>query len=187
MFVEVGEKAKWNAPTYEAAHQELKDLSRSVGEYTQLMIEEGGMGIYLIKTGGENAIGSDYHVGERQHPHHSAAGKTILAYLPEERVHEIIDEHGLPPQTEHTITDRAELLASLEQIREQGYALSNEEAAIGIRAVGAPVLDPQRAVLSAISIPGPIKRITDEKFTEELPDRLMGAANIIEIQLNNHQ
>jgi DNA-binding IclR family transcriptional regulator len=186
-FVEAGETAKREVEIYEAAWQELSRLAQETGEYLQLIIEEDGMGIYLIKMGGENAIGSDYHVGQRQYLHHSAAGKTILAYLPDDRVREIVESRGLPPRTEHTITESEELFDDLERIRERGYALSDEEAAIGIRAVGVPVLNPDQEILGAISLSGPLKRITDRKFTDELPEKLMEVANIVEIQVNYHQ
>lgn len=186
-FVEIGEKVKRSVPIYEMTRRELSRLAKETGEYTQLMIEDDGMGIYLIKIGGENAIGSDYHVGERQYLHYSAAGKAILAHLPDEHVDQIVDQHGLTPLTEYTVTEKETLYEQLESVRERGFALSDQETAIGIRAVGAPILNRTGKVLGAISISGPVRRIPDDEFESEFPDMLMQIANIIEIHTHYHQ
>src|SRR5699024_8298944 len=115
------------------------------------------------------------------YPHCISLGKAILAYLPQERIEEIIEQSELVQYTSQTITTREELLNELEQIRDQGYAFDNEEKIAGLKCVAAPVIDPDGRVLGALSISGPSSRMTGERFADELPEMVTRSANVIEI------
>lgn len=186
-FVTYGQQAK-NArfSDFAAVREQLASLASKTGEFVQLMVEDQGYGVYLLKVGGENAIGSDYEVGETQHLHASAAGKAILAHLPRDRLSEIVNERGLPGFTGETITDIGTLTDEMETVRDRGFAFSDEETARGIRAVGTPVLDRSGRVLGSISVSGPVSRLTGEYYREELPRELQEVANVIEISHNYH-
>jgi DNA-binding IclR family transcriptional regulator len=118
------------------------------------------------------------------HLHCTALGKAILAYLPEERVREIIDTHGLPERTDATITDEEELFDELEGIRDRGYARDMEERVAGLLCVAAPIRNLDGDPLGAISVSGPTSRMKGERFDEEVPEELTSTANVIELNLN---
>ncbi len=67
--------------------------------------------------------------------HTHAAGKVMLANFAEEKVDRILDEHGLDQVTEHTVTDRHELVAELETIRERGYGVDRNQQVVGMSVV----------------------------------------------------
>lgn len=189
-FFNYGMHTRNQTDIYNAAKPELETLSSDVGEYAHLMVEEFGNGIYLAKIQGKKGIADEYHVKKfeaRDPLHISSTGKAILAHLPEDRITEIIDEHGLPRYTKNTITDRDSLFEELAEIRDQGYALNDEEEIRGVRAVGAPVFDANGDVIGSISVSGPISRIKDEAFHDTIPDKVMGAANVIEVSLETGQ
>lgn len=66
--------------------------------------------------------------------------KATLAYMPEERVDDIIDRHGMERYTGQTITSRAERFDDLAAVRDRGYAIDNGEKISGLRCIAAPVL-----------------------------------------------
>jgi DNA-binding IclR family transcriptional regulator len=103
-----------------------------------------------------------------------------LSHLPERRVEEIIDQRGLPAKTNNTITDADELFDELETIREQGFAIDNEENITGLKCIAAPVLG-NDSVKGALSVSYPISRITGDSFTEELSAVIKRSANVIEL------
>jgi DNA-binding IclR family transcriptional regulator len=109
-------------------------------------------------------------------------GKAILAHFPEKRVRDILDRHGLPKITEHTVDDEETLFEELEQIRQQGYARDLEERVRGMRCVAAPILR-DGEVLGAVSVSGPASRMQGERFETEIPDHVMGTANVIEVNI----
>lgn len=185
-FIETAEHIKRNdIPMYDSAKQELTKLAHETGEYTHLMVEDDGKGVFVLKLGGEDAIGSDYYAGEPHPLHYLGAGKAILAHLPEDEVEEVIGG-DLVAMTENTITDPGELREELAAIRERGYAVSDEEAAVGIRAVGVPILNRKGTLLGSISLSGPVSRIRGDVFEEDIPEKLLRVANIVEINSNYH-
>lgn len=184
-FLGFGEYARQQTKIYQVMQDEVDMLAEESGEAAQFMIEEHGRGVYLYKRESPRAIKTASHIGLRCPLHCTALGKSMLSHFPDERVEEIIDCHGLPKQTQNTITDRDELFAELEEIRERGYAFDNEEIQPGLRCVAAPIVDYSGGMLGAISVSGPTSRLKGDRFREEIPEMVMNAANVIEINVRN--
>jgi IclR family acetate operon transcriptional repressor len=181
--LEYGAYARSQIDIYDIATPEVDELAASTGELANLMVEEHGRGSYLHRARGENAVRVEAHVGTRVPLHGTALGKAIMAYLPSERVDEIIEQHGLTATTPSTITDREMLDDELAQIREGGVAFDDEERLTGLRCVAAPILSTNDRVLGAISVAGPSNRIRDDRFAEELPKQVLEAVNVIELNV----
>ncbi|MFC5973642.1 IclR family transcriptional regulator [Halomarina salina] len=182
-FLEYGAFARIQMDIYEIARPEVDDLAERTGELANLMVEQHGRGSYLHRARGERAVQVEAHVGTRVSLHGTALGKAMLAHFPDERVDEIVEMHGLTGFTPTTITDRDELEAELAEIRETGVAFDDEERLPGLRCVAAPILSNNGRVLGAISVSGPSNRIRDDRFTEELPNRVLEAVNVIELNV----
>ncbi|WP_255197570.1 IclR family transcriptional regulator [Halorarius litoreus] len=181
-FLELGARARKQQPIYEAGRPEVEDLAKETGEHASLSIEERGRAVLLHVAKGTNAVNLDAYAGRPTPLHANAAGKVMLAHLPEERIDEIIEDHGLAAYTTYTITDPAVLKEELETIREQRYATDTNELVEGVKGVAAPILD-RGAVVGAIAVGGPANRMRGERFDETLPDLLLSASNIIELNL----
>ncbi|WP_418283855.1 IclR family transcriptional regulator [Halorubrum sp. DTA46] len=167
---------------YEAAGPILEQVADETRESVWLVVEEYGQAVCLRKAKGDLAIQPYKTLGGRLHLHSIAAGKAILAHLPESRVHEIIDHHGLPAFTDATITDRDRLFDGLERIAETGVAFNDGESLERFRAVASPVcLDGE--VLGSLVVSGPKNRLRGDRFTEEIPDTVTGAANALELEV----
>lgn len=184
-FFELGEYARDRLPIYHVAKPEVAKLAEETGELANLLYEEHGLGVYLYRARGENAVTLDTHTGKRRYLHNTALGKAILAHLPRSRVDEILDQHGLPRVTENTITDRDDLFAELEEVRERGYAYCNQERVEGLQCIATPLVSrADEHVLGAISIAGPTTRMASERIDNEMRSKLLQAANVIEINVN---
>lgn len=182
-FFEMGEYARKRRKIYEIARPEVKSLAEETGELANLLVEEHGRGVYLYRARGEKAVTLDTHTGKRRYLHNTALGKAILAHLPEERVNEILDTHGLPASTKNTITDRGVLFDKLEEIHEQGVAYCGQERVEGLQCVAAPILSNDNRVLGAVSVAAPTTRMKGHRFEEEIPELILQAANVIEINV----
>ena len=182
-FLELGEYKRNRMDIYEKARPEVASLAEKTGEMANAAVEEHGEGVYITRAEGSEAVSVDTYAGKRVNLHCTALGKTILAMLPEGRVDEIIDTHGLPARTENTITDRAELKAELADIRERGHAYDREERLPGLRCVAAPVTSEDGDPVAALSVSGPTSRIKGDLFHEEIPEMLQSAVNVVEINL----
>ena len=102
-------------------------------------------------------------IGEHAKMHCTGLGKAMLAFLPAEQQQTYLSK-PLQPYTEYTITDKDRLLAELEEIRRQGYAVDNMEHEFGIKCVAMPILGRNRQVAAAVSISGPSLRFDEEKI-----------------------
>ena len=110
-----------------------------------------------------------------------SSGKALLAYLPQQRLERILAK-GLPRFTEETITDPILLQEELKKVRQQGYAVAQEELEIGLSAVAAPVWNHEEEVVAAVSVSGPSFRLSSEKIPE-LAELTKRTANEVSHQL----
>ena len=182
-FLELGEQARSRKKVYGIARPEVDSLAEETGEHANLLIEEHGLGVFLYKARGEDAVNLDTHAGMRVLLQTTALGKTILAYRPREEVEAILDEHGLPEITANTVTDRDELLDELETIRERDYSINRGEHFPGVAAIGTAIVSEPDDAIGAISISGPLSRMGPERVEEDLAPALMNKKNIIELKL----
>lgn len=180
-FLTLGEHARSRKEVSRLAKPLVADLAEQTGERAQFMVEEHGRAYYVHTEQGEHAVQADRRVGKRRYLHSSAGGKAILAHMPDDAVSDVIDRWGLPPETEHTITDPKVLFTALEEIRERGYSFNEEESINGLHAVGVPLTYSDGTVFGSFSISGPAHRIKGEVFEETLPDLLLGTANELEL------
>ena len=182
-FLEFGERARHRTELYETARPEVEKLADESGELITLMVEEHGRGIYLYVLQGSKNIRYPAISGARTNLHCSAVGKSILAHLSEAAVDDVVDRHGHPAQSANTITDREELKEELESIRERGLAFDRQEFRAGMQSVGAPILQGDGDVAGSLSIAGPAHRMKGDLLTEEMPELLRRAINVIELNL----
>lgn len=185
-FLELGGYIRSHTDLYLYGRPEVDRLAKETGELANIMIEEQGLGVHLYLAKGDNAISFDAHAGRRFYLHNTALGKAILAHLPEARVNQIIERHGLPQQTENTISNQEELFEELTTIRERGYATDNQERVTGERCIAAPVLSDGELV-GSVSVSGPASRMKAEKFEQELPEKVIQAADLIGINIKYDQ
>lgn len=185
-FQEIGERLRRRLPLFQAARPELEDLATETGEFAPLMIEEDGYGVLLYTAEGETAdhisLRSTYP-GARTKLHTTATGKAILANMPEDRVSEIIDRHGLTEQTEDTVVDRETLMADLETAAERGYAVEYGERVRGLFSLGAPIMKDGNQLMGSIGLFGLIRQ-DESEIEERLAQQLLEVADVIEINLS---
>lgn len=167
---------------YQVGRPKVNQLAEDTGMLVNLATEEGGQCVYLYQSRGEYAVNLDTHVGHRLRLHNIAIGKAILAYLPEQRVTDIVDEHGLPAETENTITSTSALLEELEEIREQEYAVDHEERTKGLCCIAAPVR-PDDEILGAVSISAPTSRLETRGFDESIISEVKSTAHEIALDI----
>ena len=184
-FLQISETVRNQHRIYEVARSEVDQLADRTGEISALMVEEHGRGVFVHRGRGAEAARIDTCVGDRVPIHCTALGKSILAFLPSERRNAIIDRHGLPAITANTITDRDTLDAELAEIREERIASDDEERLNGLRSVAAPILDGDGSVIASISVAGPTHRMRGERFETKLPERVLGVANVIELNIQH--
>ncbi|OBZ14076.1 hypothetical protein A8L34_08880 [Bacillus sp. FJAT-27264] len=140
----------------------LYHLSRVVGETLYIGILNG---IHVVTTQvieGTHTMRIHSKVGDQAYAHLSAFGKAILAHLDERKLEAILKNVIQHKNTPNTFDDFHLLREHLKVIRQQGYAIDDEETEIGLRCIAAPVFYKETAI-AAVAISGPSARMTKKK------------------------
>ncbi len=186
-FLLLGERVRHSSRLYQVGKSEVDTLAEELGYYAHLVTEANGYGVSLYQATGDDIVDYDYQTTklQRRDPLHvTASGKAILARLPPDRVAAVLNKQELERRTSNTITDPEELRATLQSIRERGFAYNDGEEVEGFRAVSAPVVDQHDMVLGAVSVSAPTSSLDDTVFTDKVPKAVTRAANIIEVKIN---
>lgn len=145
------------------AVQYLESLVRETDETAHLCVLDAGEVLYLDKIESSRTVRLTSRIGLRNPVHCTGVGKVMMAYLDDSEVEEIVQRHGLARFTQKTIVTLAELRVELTKVREQGYAVDDEEHEADVRCVAAVVRDHEGRPAAAVSVAAPSFRIDTER------------------------
>lgn len=145
----------------------LERVSKEAGETAYISFMRGSGVVYLDSVESSKTVRVISRVGLTLPPYCTASGKVHLAYLTEEERERVLPEE-LRPFTKYTITERERLVQELEQIKERGWAIDNEEYEEEVRCAAAPVFDYTGKLVGALSISGPSFRLGEEDLQQAI-------------------
>lgn len=100
-------------------------------------------------------------------PFYAGAGsKVLMAFLPEAHIDRLLEQQPIVAFTSHTLTDPAAFKLHLAQIRELGYALSDQEMNSGAVGIAAPIYNAQREVVAGLTLAGPSSLLVRDRYPE---------------------
>lgn len=162
----VGNSFTKNRNLSQIARPYMRALMEESGETVNLAVADGGEVIFLSQVECRKMMRALVTPGRRALMHCSGVGKALLAFLPEEELHSVVALHGLPKITERTLVTQADLEQDLEHSRQRGYALDDEEHAVGLRCVAGVVRDETGLPIAALSLSGPAARIPNDHIEQ---------------------
>jgi DNA-binding IclR family transcriptional regulator len=157
----------------------LKNLAEQSGETIHMATLEKNEIVYIDKLESEQNTGGlkmASRVGSRNPAYSCAVGKMLLAYLPEDVLKRLIQETKLIKRTNNTIIEPGQLMEHLKIVKNQGYAIDDEENELGIRCIAAPLFDAKGNPVSAVSISGPAFRVTKRSIQDTLKKEVKSVA-----------
>jgi len=116
--------------------------------------------IHIDKIDSLEVLRMDSALGDKAPAYCTGLGKAILAFLPEHELSHYLDNVEFEPLAPKTITDKEKFVAELAKIRENRYAIDDEEMTIGLSCIAAPIFDHNSYPAYALSISGPSMRLT---------------------------
>lgn len=138
----------------------FRRLAAQVGETVHLSVLQKTSVVYLDKVEPNRRVCMSSRIGSSNPVYCTSMGKAMLAFQPEEKIEQIVAKIRFTRYTPKTLCSRQTLLKSLERVRRRGYAIDDEEIELGVRCVGAPILNENRWAIAAVSVSGPSSRIT---------------------------
>jgi IclR family pca regulon transcriptional regulator len=171
----------------EHAHPYLEELRQRTSYTTSLAVLDGSEIVYVDRARsfrrGQGRIDLDLHPGSRLPAYATAMGKILLAYLPEAEQRELLSSMKLTKRGPNTITSKKALRDELDEIREEGFAVNDEELAPDMSAIAAPVRNEAREVVAAINVSAPSPVISLEEMVDALSPHLLSTADRISARL----
>ncbi len=137
-------------------------LRSALGETVNLTVREGDEVVYVERASSHKTIRVEQVIGSRAPLHVTAVGKLFLAHDGHAACQTYAQRTGLIAYTINTLTHTESLWHAARDALQQGYALDNEEAEIGVGCIGVPVWDASGAMVAGLSISAPIQRRRDE-------------------------
>ena len=154
--LDLGFSALSSMDLLEISAPHLRQLSDETQRTVNLAILDGTDVVYIERCRaarpGQREIDLNLHVGARLPAYCTAMGKAILAFIPEERLEEIIEQIDFAPRGPNTLTDPEAFRVELDKIRTSGIAVNDEELAYGLRSIAAPILSHSGEVLAALNL-----------------------------------
>lgn len=155
-----------------------EQLAAEIGETVNIAVLRSHYAVNVDQARGPTSVGSHNWIGELTPLHATSSGKILLAYMPAEARRELLEEAGLDRYTEHTVTSIDDLDRQLTSIARDGYVVSTEELEHGLNAVAAPIRDHTGTVIAALSVSGPVYRLTVECARDIAPAVIAAAAAV---------
>lgn len=166
-------------PLVERAMPMLRSLRDELRESAHLGILDGSSVIYVARVPVERIVSASVSVGARLPAANTSMGRVLLASLPEDRLGAILKDVQLRPRVEHSPRTVDELRTLLRRVREQGYAITNQEYEAGVFSIAAPVRDTTGEVIAAINVSGPTTRLTRETAMDRHLPAVLRTAELI--------
>ena len=162
----------------------LRTLVDEVNEAASVGVLDGPDVVYIERIqAGLTRLGVDVRIGNRVPAYATAIGQAILSRLPRAAQVRALEAGPRPPLTPHTLTGLDALLARLDAVRAQGYALSDQETVLGLRVLSAPVVDLDGNALAGLSVAAPASRMSAVDFEAAARAPVMAAAAALSLAL----
>jgi IclR family pca regulon transcriptional regulator len=170
-----------SVPKVAAPH--LADLAAAVHESSSMSVLDGGEIVYVARIPTTRLITISTSVGTRLPAYATSMGRVLLAHRPDEWIDGYLASATLRPLTSHTVTDTRQLRAELRRVRDQGWALVDEELAYGLRSIAVPLHAPTGEVVAAVNTSTDVSRRSVDELRDDVLPRLRSAARLIETAL----
>jgi DNA-binding IclR family transcriptional regulator len=138
----------------------LRELVNDIGETCDVGVLDDLDYVYLQRIECDWPLRLDVEIGSRLDAHSVSGGKVLLANLDASLRGRLLRSRKLKASTPHTLTRIVEIEAELAKVREQGYALSDQERMEGIVGAAVPVIGAKGIVIAAVGVQGPLPRLT---------------------------
>ena len=179
-LLELGNLVKSRISIRQEALPFMQNLQQQLGETVHLSLRHDDEMVYIERTAGNRSMMRVVQIiGARAPLHITAVGKLFLAEDGPEKSALYAKRTGLPRYTGNTLTDPARLAQELERVREQGYAVDDEEAEKGVSCIGAGIHNDEGRLVAGLSVSAPSDRLNrawavQVRQTAEIISRAIG-------------
>ncbi len=165
----------------------LRELAAKTGRTIHFGMVDGDQLVYLDKIEGRRAYTMKSRIGGSIPLHCTAIGKAVLSVMDDEEVRGVAERTGLPRQTPQTLSDAADLVRHLREVRARRYAVDDEETQEQIRCVGAVVVDQHGEPIGGVSVSSLVYDLSAVQLRQLAPLVIASADRISQAIAGEHE
>lgn len=139
-------------PLPQIVQPHLDHLSEEIGESTSVSILDGAEIVYIARAAQRKVMSIALMPGSRLPAYCTSMGRVLLAALPEAEARARLESASRPARTSFTLTGLDDLMAELYRVRDQGFALIDQEVELGLRSIAVPLANARGQVVAALNI-----------------------------------
>jgi DNA-binding IclR family transcriptional regulator len=161
-LADLGSRVAVHSVLADTAMPHMLPFAESLNESLQVGVMERDEIVSIAHVPSRHTLSIGIRVGMRWPAYCTAIGKNLLADLGEAGLKEYLGKVKLERRTPGTIVDHRKLARHLGEVREQGFAVNDQESELGMRGVSVPILNRQSRYIAALSVSGPTTRLPME-------------------------
>ena len=165
----------------------INDISRKLGLGCSIVVEHDMECMYLDCVYEPSMMGPTLQrIGKQSPLHTTSSGKLFLSQYSEQDIDKLIENKKLRQLTQNTITTKEELMSELSKVKENGFAMDNEECEDNLRCIAYPIYDYTEKIAAAISCFGSLDRMSDQYVEEVIKPTLYNASLEISLRMGSN-
>ena len=168
-----------STPLTISAQPYLNNISRALNESSSLAVLDEDEVLYVARAATSRVMSVALNTGSRLPAYCTSLGRVMLAHLPPAELDQYLASTKLRAMTKNTVVSQKGLREILAGVREQGYAINDEELELGLRSIAVPVRGASGTVLAALNVGAQAARVSVKQLEKEfLPVLLKGAQEL---------
>jgi IclR family transcriptional regulator, pca regulon regulatory protein len=185
--LELGYAYLASLPIWELAAPHMRDLVEQLHESSSSSVLDDDEIVYVARVPTKRIMTINLVVGSRLPAYPTSMGRVLLAGLRPNELDGYFDRVELEPLTERTITDQGRLRRVIDEVREQGWAIVDQELEEGVRSVAAPLVNADGRVVAALNVSGHATRVTLDTLRRTFLPRVLETARRINRDLRSRR
>lgn len=166
-------------PMWDLAEPFMSEFVNQVHESSSVAVLDGTDAVYVLRVPTQKIMRISLGIGSRLPAYCTSLGRVLLSGLPQEEVRAILEQSDIRATTRNTLTDVERIEARVEQVREQGWCLVDQELEEGLISMAAPIRNKLGKVVAAINVSGQANRTNAQEMQERMLQPLLQVAQSI--------
>jgi IclR family pca regulon transcriptional regulator len=176
-----------STPFWELAQPHMESLVDLLHESSSISVLDGDEIVYVSRVPTKRIMTISLSVGSRLPAYPTSMGRVMLAGMSDDDLDAYLDRVRPAALTTRTVTDPETLRRHVLDVRDQGWALVDQELEEGVRSVAAPLHDAHRRVIGAMNVSAHAARTTLDRLRREFVPVLLETAGAIDGALERHR
>lgn len=185
--LELGYAYLSSLPLWELATPHMRDLAERLHESCSASVLDGDEIVYVARVPTKRIMTINLVVGSRLAAYPTSMGRVLLAGLAPGALDAYFSRVTLEPLTERTIVDENRLRGVIAEVKDQGWAIVDQELEEGVRSVAAPLVNADGEVVAAINVSGHATRVTLDTLRRSFLPRVLETAHRINSDLRTRR